>query len=270
MQYESYRDEKTCLNRGSQGGRQWGKCRKAFEIGGAGRFILRLGAILVGAVLLSLSFSPLVEAVPKRIIILRHGEKLDNYRLCYIGQQRSLALQDYYLGKGAADSLFPENTGPDGIFAVTLHCLELAGPTSQSWGIPIQLYSVVPIHGLTKDEETVQLNERTQQAANDLLTDPQWDGKTVVVVWEHDHIAKKKLEEQFPGEEVTLRQLLNLHTLSGVPEDWSGSNYDYFWIIDYGNPGSPIPTGFTAQLQTFPKPYKWCLQMNGEQRRKYL
>jgi hypothetical protein len=226
------------------------------KIGGAGCFILRLGVILLGVALLGSFLAPLAEAVPKQIIILRHGEKLNSYTLCYVGQQRSLALRDNYLGEGAANSLFPDNTGPDGIFAVTLHCLELASPSAQSWGIPIQLYSVVPIRGLTKSEETVQLNERTQQAASDLLTDPQWDGKTVVVVWEHDHIAKKKLEEQFPGEKVTLRQLLNLDALPEVPTDWPGGNYDYFWIVDYDNPGSPIPTGFTSQLQVFPKEYK--------------
>jgi hypothetical protein len=239
--------------------------------------IRRSGAVLMGAILLSLFMAALAEAVPKRIIILRHGEKQDGYKLCPIGQQRSLALRANYLGKDAANSLFPDGAGPDGIFAVTMHTLELASPAAQSWDIPIRLYSVVPLLGLKKDAETLQLNQRTQQAANDLLTDPLWDGKTVVMVWEHDHIAKKKLEAQFPDEEVTLRQLLNLYTLPHVPEDWHGGNYDYFWIIDYENPGSVIPTKFIMQKQVFPPPYRvvpsndwgteenlprssWCLQ----------
>ena len=227
------------------------------KVGRTGRFVLRLTAILLGVVLLGSVLAPLVEAVPKRIIIMRHGEKRDGYKLCYVGEQRSLALRDYYLGKGAINSLFPGGAAPDAIFAVTLHCLELASPAAQSWGIPMQLYSVVPIQGLTKDEETVQLNERTQQAANDLLTDPQWDGKTVVMVWEHDHIANSKLENKYLGEQVTLRQLLNLEALRDVVGlgDWPGGNYDYFWIVDYDNPGSPIPTGFTLQLQIYPTPY---------------
>ena len=217
--------------------------------------INRLGAALLGAALLSLVIAPVVEAVPKRIIILRHGEKQDAYKLCAVGQKRSLALQANYLGKGASNSLFPGGTGPDGIFAVTLHTLELASPTAQSWGLPLQLYSVVPLPGLDKKAEVLQLNQRTLQAANAVLTDLRWDGKTVVMVWEHDHIAMKKLEEQFPNEKVTLRQLLNLDTLPNVPKNWYGGNYDYFWIVDYGNPGSAMPTRFTVQKQVFPAPY---------------
>ena len=202
-----------------------------------------------------LTIAPVVGATPKRIIILRHGEKKDGYALCNVGQQRSLALREYYLGKGALDSLFPKGTRPDGIFAVTLHCLELAGPATQSWGIPMQLYSVVPLDGQTKAEETLLLNKRTQEAAHALLTDPRWSRKTVVVVWEHDHIAKKALEEQFPHQKVTLRQLLNLDKLRNVPQDWHGGNFDYFWIVDYNIPGINIPTGFSMKKQKFPAPY---------------
>jgi hypothetical protein len=215
----------------------------------------RLTAALLGAALLSLVIVPVVEAVPKRIIILRHGEKQDGYALCTVGQQRSLALQVNYLGKGAANSLFPRGIRPAGIFVATLHCLELASPAAQSWGLPLQLYSVVPLNGQTKFEETLQLNKRTREAAKSVLTDPRWDGKTVVMVWEHDHIAKQDLEELFPNEKVTLRQLLHLDKLPNVPEDWYGGNYDYFWIVDYGNPGSAIPTKFTVMKQTFLPPY---------------
>lgn len=59
------------------------------------------------------------------------------------------------------------------------------------------------------------LNRRTQEAAAALLGNPVWQGKTVVMVWEHDHIADAKLEKKFPGEAVTLRQLLHLDTLAG-------------------------------------------------------
>ena len=33
------------------------------------------------------------------------------------------------------------------------------------------------------------------------------DGKTVVMAWEHHHIADAKLEKEFPDAPVTLRQL---------------------------------------------------------------
>ena len=211
---------------------------------------------MTGAVLFCLVAAPVVEAVPKRIIILRHGEKQNSYQLCGVGQQRSLALGANFLGKGAPNSLFPDGTGPDGIFAITLHTLELVSPAAMSWGMPMELYSVVPLPGLAKETgEVLQLNQRTQEAVHALLTEPRWDGKTVVLAWEHDHIASKELEKKFPNEKVTIRQLLNLGSLPDVPETWPGTNYNYFWIVDYANPGSAMPTGFTMQKQSFSAPY---------------
>ncbi|MEI8078185.1 MAG: histidine phosphatase family protein [bacterium] len=206
-----------------------------------------------------LSLAPVVQAVPHRLIILRHGEKANEYALTAIGQQRALALQANYLGKNAAQSLFPDGTAPAAIFAITLHSLELISPAAQSWDMPIQLYSVVPGDGCTPNNEVTQLNQRTQQAAHDILTNPRWHGKTIVIAWEHDHIAREALEQQFPNERVTLRQLLNLDQLPPafkVPTTWPGDNYDYFWIVVYPNPESPIPNAFTMQKQIFPAPYQ--------------
>jgi len=214
----------------------------------------RLLAILLGMLLFGLALAPTVDAVPRRIIILRHGEKQDDYRLSPIGRQRALALQANYLGQGATNTLFPAGTGPDGIFAITLHTLELVSPAAESWALPLQLYSVSP--GQAKSVELIQLNARTRQAAAAVLTDPCWNGKTVVMVWEHDHIAMAKLEAEFPGERVTLRQLLNLDALPDVPATWPDNNYDYFWIVDYGNPNSTTPTHFTMQKQVFAPPYE--------------
>jgi len=74
------------------------------------------------------------------------------------------------------------------------------------------------------------------------------------MVWEHDHIADAKLEKKFPGEAVTLRQLLHLDTLKGVPDTWPSGNYDYFWIVDYAA-GSTVPGNFRMLKQSFPAPY---------------
>ena len=221
------------------------------------RLLRQVGLGLLSGIILSLGILPMAQAVPKQIIILRHGEKQDGYRLCSVGQKRSLALQANYLGKGAANSLFPAGTAPSAIFAITLHTLELVSPAAQSWGLPIQLYSVTP--ALSKQDFVRQTNLRTQQAAQDVLTSAHWDGKTVVMVWEHDHIAKQKLEKEFPNEQVTLRQLLHLDRLpksANVPDNWDGNNYDYFWIVDYGTPNSDVPTGFTVQKQVFQNPYQ--------------
>ena len=74
------------------------------------------------------------------------------------------------------------------------------------------------------------------------------------MVWEHKHIANAKLEAAFPGQKVTLRQLLQLDKLKDVPETWPSGNYDYFWIVDFAD-GSDTPTGFTMVKQEFARAY---------------
>lgn len=212
---------------------------------------LLLGLVTVVGMLVT---TPEVLAVPGKIIILRHGEKENKYALCDTGIDRSLALGVQYLGKNAADSLFPAE-GPEAVLAITLHTLETIAPAANTWGKPVITYSSVPLPDPSDKEKDLLLNQLTQQAAQDALANPLWNGKTVVLVWEHKHIASKKLEDDYPGQEITLRQLLNLDQLDGVPTTWEGSNYDYFWIVDYGNAGSAVPTGFQTLQQDFAPPY---------------
>ncbi|HEY0105379.1 MAG TPA: hypothetical protein VGB91_04790 [Rhizomicrobium sp.] len=190
---------------------------------------------------------------PAKIVILRHGEKKDAFALCSTGVERSLALTAKYLGKGAAQSLFGAQEAPAAFFAVTLHTIELASPSAQSWNAPLIAYSAVPIDNSPFGDSETVLNARTQQAAADVMGGA-WAGKTVVMVWEHKHIASKKLEAAYPDQKVTLRQLLNLDTLgSQVPDKWEGENYDYFWIVTYDGSGSP--NGFASIQQDFDHPY---------------
>jgi hypothetical protein len=203
-------------------------------------------------------------ANPARIIILRHGEKADGYRLCSVGVQRSLALAKRYLGKGAEATLFPGGA-PDAFFAITLHTLELVSPAATSWRKPVVMYSALPVQGQSAADKVRTLNERTQEAAAEVMSN--WRGKTIVMVWEHDHIADQKLEATFPDQKVTLRQLLNLEALDNapdgtatkavpktVPATWPGDNYDYFWIVDYA--GSSRPTRFEMVRQAFTSPFQ--------------
>ena len=170
------------------------------------------------------------RAEPARIIIMRHAEKLNAYALCDLGAQRGQALVSQFLGRGAAQSLFATAEKPDAILAITLHTIETVTPVAQSWNLPVIGYSVMP-----KEEKTAKdldINRRTQEAAHDVLSDPRYAGKTVVMIWEHKHIAHPKLEKDFPGEQVTLRQLLRLDQVAGVPRDWPNSNYRF--LLDRG------------------------------------
>ncbi|MEI9990104.1 MAG: hypothetical protein WDM86_08705 [Rhizomicrobium sp.] len=188
--------------------------------------------------------------MPKKIIILRHGEKHDAYQLCSTGVERSLALEAQYLGKNAtnAGELFKHGEVPAAFFAITLHTIELASPSAQSWNLPLIAYSAVPAGSSPWSDSDAVLDARTVQAAADVLSSA-WDDKVVVMVWEHKHIADKKLNKQ----KVTLYSLLGLDTLgSDVPDKWEGANYDFFWVVDYDGKS---PTKFRSVLQTYTAPY---------------
>lgn len=207
--------------------------------------------IILAAVLLLASLGG-AAATPSRIIILRHGEKADPWKLCQVGQQRANALAADYLGRNAKQSLFDGEEQPAAFVAVTLHTLELAAPAAASWNLPVLLYSAVPEVG-GKVTINKELNRRTQQAAQDVMANPAFAGKTVVMVWEHKHIANAKLAAA-NKQAVTLRELLKLDTLRDVPDTWPSENYDYFWVIDYA-PGSDVPTKFAMVKQQFAAPY---------------
>src|SRR5512144_2641236 len=154
-------------------------------------------------------------ATPKRLIILRHGEKAGSWRLCGVGQARADALAASYLGRNAANSLFAAGEEPAAILAITLHTLELAAPAAATWDLPVTLYSVLPQKNVEAFDKA--LDRRTEEAAAALLANPAWQGKTVVMVWEHKHIANAKLVAKSQGEAVTFRQLLQLDKLKDVP-----------------------------------------------------
>jgi hypothetical protein len=205
--------------------------------------------LLLAALLLTASLMP-VLAAPSRIIILRHGEKANPWKLCETGAERAEALAETYLGAKATKSLFANGEEPAFFFAITLHTLELVSPSVASWSKPIILYSVVPDEAHDEQLHVKVLNERTQDAAANIMQNPALNGKTVVMVWEHKHIANEKLEKKYEGEAVTLRKLLKLDILPGVPKTWPGDNYDYFWIVDFP-PNSNVPSKFTMVKQEF-------------------
>jgi hypothetical protein len=168
------------------------------------------------------------EARPARLVLLRHGEKKNSAELCGVGLLRAQALAAQYLGKGAPgnDAIYGKGVAPDAFFAVTLHTQETAAPSAQSWGKPLTIFSVPP-----KDpDEDSDLATQTLKAAA-ALNSAEYAGKTVVVVWEHKHIAHEDINSA--GD--TFWSLLKLGDIpnANAPKTWEGANYDFFWIIDY-------------------------------------
>jgi len=178
--------------------------------------------------------------VPAKIILLRHGEKptgtQSSFHLSDVGVRRSHALAEQYLGKRASHSLFDKDEEPAAFFATTLHCIETITASAASWGQPVIAYSFVPPPRGGEAKE-LALNLRTRQLAADVLRH-KWNGKTVIIVWEHKRIADSQLERKYK-EPVTLRSLLGLDALEDVPLNWPGENFDYFWVVTFGKSGKP-------------------------------
>lgn len=216
------------------------------------RFLLTCLAFLGAAM------SPiLAEAAPARIILLRHGEKRDDFRLCDMGLLRARAVADQYLGASARTPLLAPGQKPAAIFAVTLHALETAAPTSASWTQPVVLYAVLPeeIQGYSdwRAGFPAAIAERNRWVTRLLMDDPYWAGQTVFVFWEHHAIANEALEQANPGQQMTLRQTLRLDQLPDVPRTWPDNTYDYFWIIDFAPDGTPLK--FQMKKQEFTGPF---------------
>jgi hypothetical protein len=211
--------------------------------------LIRLGLAAVLALCLATS----AFAAPKRIIILRGGETADDYRLCSIGKERAEALKFNYLGKDAAKALFEKGETPAYFFAITPTTAALATPAVTSWNKPIIFYSASPKDN--EEETTKALDERTRAVTANILTNPALKGKTVVMVWEHHHIADPKLDADHEREEsVTLRNLFRMDILPGVPAAWPDDTYDYFWILDFPE-NSNVPSKFTMVKQEFGKSF---------------
>ncbi len=186
-----------------------------------------------------------------KIIIARHSEKLNAPSLSETGIMRAQALSDQYLGRHASHSLFAKNELPAALMAMTLHTIETMAPIASSWNMPIMTYWAEA--GLARIHMAGQ-NVRNQLAAADLLNTTRYADKTVLMIWEHFHIASAALEAEFAGEKVTLRQLLNLDQLTGVPTTWPDDVYDYFWIVKYKT-GNITPQSFQMIRQQFVAPY---------------
>lgn len=184
----------------------------------------------------------MAQARPARVIFLRHGEKKNCAELCSVGQLRAEALSVQHLGKGAPgnDTVFGRGGKPDAFFAITAHTQETATPSAQTWGKQVTLFPIQP-HDPNADAD---LSLETSTAAK-TLTLPAYDGKTVVVVWEHKHIANSSLNAS--GD--TLWSQLNLGAI-GVPGTWQGVNYDYFWIVDF----TQNPPTFVSLRQQYDAP----------------
>jgi hypothetical protein len=155
-------------------------------------------------------------AQPAQVIVIRHAEQpsdANNPHLSPIGVQRAQRLVSFV----RSDPTMSRFGAPVAIFASrpTKHgngqrASETVTPLATALGIPVQ----IPFR--TNDYDA---------AAKAILSNPAYNGKTVLVSWTHEDIP----------------DLVKALGVKPKPHKWKGSVYDQVYVISYQN-GRPTLT----------------------------
>jgi phosphohistidine phosphatase SixA len=157
-------------------------------------------------VLLAVAACAQVQAQPGQVLIIRHAEKPDgdSADLSPEGQKRAEALPRLFMKSADRPDPFPT---PDFIFATKM---------SKDSNRPIE--TVTPLaKSLNLDINARFADAEYAQLAAELLTNPRYTGKTVLVCWHHGKI----------------RELAQELKVADVPEHWRDTMFDGVWVITY-------------------------------------
>jgi len=129
--------------------------------------------MVLGLFLVNLSF---VSATPKKVIIIRHAEKIQGgNRLNLKGYERAAALAYYFSGTPIYN-----DPAPTHIFAAALE-------EPDSSVRPIQ--TCTPIANHYKASLNIDFKHtETEKLAHEILTNPKYNNSTVLICWSHGHI----------------------------------------------------------------------------------
>jgi hypothetical protein len=165
----------------------------------------------------------LAGAEPAHILIIRHGEKPPEkaaVNLSLKGRERALALAPFLTGSpelrryGLPVALFATRIAPDDRSHRTQ---ETIGPLAESLKLPIQ---------------APYINREYAQLAQQVLTGPQYQGKTVLICWDHDYIP----------------QLAGALGVKPQPPRWHGSVFDRVFIVSPAGPGAATLVNLPQRL----------------------
>ena len=169
-----------------------------------------LAALIVGC---SSPDKPLVRA--QSILLIRHAEKpADNADtgLSPEGKKRAEALPELFKKTAARPDPFPE---PDFIFATKA-----------------SKHSNRPAETVTPLAKALKLNVNAQYAnddypnlAEELYTNPKYEGKTVLICWHHG----------------TMPEFAAMLGATGVPDKWKDAVFDRVWVVSFDDKGKAAP-----------------------------
>ncbi|MDR3606405.1 MAG: histidine phosphatase family protein [Oligoflexia bacterium] len=148
-------------------------------------------------------------ATPAQVLIIRHGEKPDSGSgLSDLGQERAQALVSYFEN----DTQVTRFGTPAAIYAMA--------PTNGDTAGLRPVLTVTPLAqalGLSILDSYAQKD--VQPLAQDILSKPEYDGKMVLICWEHHMIP-------------AIAAALGVQP---QPDAWGKDVYDQVWEIDFTN-----------------------------------
>ena len=147
-----------------------------------------------------------VFAMPAEVILLRHGEKPEQGNiLSEQGFARAKALPDFF-----KNNIFVNRIGPNvSIYAMrpsradgSIRAIQTMEPTAKALSVPLhEDFSKIQIDGLV----------------NEIKTNSNYNGHTVVVCWEHKMIP-------------LIAKALGAAT---APQQWNGAVFDRAWVLEF-------------------------------------
>ena len=160
--------------------------------------------LMVLAVALS---SHLAFAVPAQVLIIRHGEKINdiNPHLSARGKERAKKLVDLFLKNPKFNRFGP----PVAIYAA-------APKTDDSSTRPQD--TVLPLAKALKLNVNLEYNKKQYDDLSDAIyNNPKYNNKTVVICWVRQ----------------TIPDLASAFYATEVPTEWSGDSFDRVWKIQF-------------------------------------
>lgn len=152
---------------------------------------------------------------PKAILIIRHAEKPADevdIGLSPAGSKRAEDLHDLFKKTASRPDPFPT---PDFIIATK---------ASKNSNRPVA--TVTPLAKALKLEINARFaNDDFTKLAEEVYTNPKYEGKTVLICWHHGNIP----------------ELATVLGATGVPDRWKDKVFDRVWVVTFGEKGKNTP-----------------------------
>jgi hypothetical protein len=167
---------------------------------------MKVLAVRIVALLVVIAACSEAQAQPREVLIIRHAEKPEgaSIHLRPEGQKRAEALPRLFVKGPDRPDPFPT---PDFLFATR---------KSSNSNRPVE--TLTPLAKALN----LEINDRFKDGeydklAAELLTDPRYAGKTVLVCWHHGKIP----------------ELARSLKAQDVPQEWKDRVFDRVWVITY-------------------------------------